>query len=290
MVVHAHSLKDYIRDNFVPKPKEPPVRVTEEVILPCDEEVCPFCDAPLVYWYLSTKRTLVTIPYDVELQVVHKKCVNEECPACQQGRSFYNPTLDSCALPNHHLALDVTLLIGDLILQQHYTEKGVVKYLREEHGIFVTQPTVNKYKNICLALGQSILAGNPDTIRQALDQAPARVYSIDGVASNKSQTLFILREVISGVTLGSALLDAHDAETIHAFMEQVFQAFGRPDFLVGDGQTGLIGAAREYYPDIPYQYCHRHFLCNLGKALMGGNYEELKKSSTPRGSSKASAS
>jgi len=290
MAVHVHTLKDYVRDDFVPKPKEPPARVVEEVILPCDEEVCPFCGAPLVYWYLSTKRTLITIPYDVKLQVVHKKCVNEECPACQQERAFYNPTLDQYALPNHHLALDVTLLIGDLIFQDHYTEKDVVKYLREEHGICVTQPTVNNYKNICLALGQAMLADDGGKIRQALDQAPARVYSIDGVASNKSKTLFIIREVFSGVTLGAALLDAHDAKTIHAFMEQVFEAFGRPEFLVGDGQTGLIGAAREYYPDISYQYCHRHFLCNLGKALMAGEYGELKKTSAARNSSGVSAS
>ena len=61
---------------------------------------------------------------------------------------------------------------------------------------------------------------------------------------------------------------AHDADTIHDFMEAVFQKFGVPDYMVGDGERGLIGAVREYYSDIPYQYCHRHFLDNMGKSLM----------------------
>ena len=219
----------------------------------------------------------MTLKCNVALQVVHKRCANDQCPACQQGRAFYNRALDIYALPNHHLAMDVTLLIGHLIFQEHYTEKGVVKYLREEHGIRVTQPCVNAYKNICLALGQALLAGNPGKIRDALDRAPARVYAIDGLASNKSQTLFILRELLTGATLGVALLTSHDTETIHAFMEQAFQAFGAPDFLVGDAESGVIGAARQHYPGIPFQYCHRHFLCNLGKALMEGDYEALKK-------------
>lgn len=65
-----------------------------------------------------------------------------------------------------------------------------------------------------------------------------------------------------------ALLDKHDTDTIHNFMEAVFQKFGTPDYMVGDGETRLIGAMRKYYSDILYQYCQRHFLDNLGKVLM----------------------
>ena len=52
------------------------------------------------------------------------------------------------------------------------------------------------------------------------------------------------------------------------FLEEIFQKFGRPDFLIGDGERGLIGAVRKFYLDIPFQYCQQHFLKNMGKALM----------------------
>lgn len=289
-MTHVITLQDFIQDDFVPKPKEPPARPVEDVTLDYDEENCPLCNEPLEYWYLSTERTLIATKGDVNLQVVHKCCVNEECPACQQGRNFYNPVLDAYALPHRHLALDVTLLIGYLIFHDHKTEDGVVTYLWEQHGIRVTQPCVHSYKNLCLALGQALLVASSDKVQVALAKTPARVYTVDGVASNKSETLFIVRELTSGLTLGVALLDAHDADTIHAFLEQVFEAFGIPDFLVGDGQSGLISAARTYYPNIDYEYCHRHFLTNLGKALMCGDYESLKKNSAARKSSRRSAS
>lgn len=106
---------------------------------------------------------------------------------------------------------------------------------------------------------------------------PVRVYSIDCLSSNKSKTLFVIRELISGTVLRSELLDKHDVDIIHDFMEAMFQKFGEHDYMVGDGERELIGATRKYYSHIPFQYCHRHFLDNIGKALMEDLYKSFKK-------------
>ncbi len=271
------SLRHFIKDEFVPEPKQIPTRIKKEVTLDLEESVCPLCGEPLDYYYLSNERPLITIKYDIALRVVHKKCVNEECIACSSKRDFYNPSLDLYMLPKKKYAMDVVLLIGHLIQQEHYTEEEVVTYLLEEHGITISQPSVNNYKRIALALGEALIRGNEEKIKKGLDELPVRVYSIDGLSSNRSRTLFVIRDVISGTILGSALLDRHDAETIHEFMEAVFQRFGPPDYMVGDGERGLLAAVREYYSDIPYQYCQRHFLNNMGKALMEDLHKALKK-------------
>jgi len=273
----ATSLIDFIKDEFVPEPKKIPERIIKELTLNLEDTFCPFCGHPLEYHYLSNARPLITIKYDISLRVVHKRCVNEECIACASNRNFYNPSLDLYVLPKKTYAMDVILLIGHLIQQEHYTEEEVVKYLLEEHGITISQPSVNNYKRIALALGEALIMGNEEKIKSGLDGLPVRVYSIDGLSSNKSKTLFVIRDLISGTVLGSALLDKHDADTIHDFMEAVFQKFGAPDYMVGDGERGLIGAARKYYSHIPFQYCHRHFLDNMGKALMEDLYKSLKK-------------
>lgn len=274
----AINLIDFIKDEFIPEPKEIPERITKEVTLDLEYKFCPFCGQPLEYHYLSNARPLITLKYDLSLRVIHKRCVNEECIAFASKRNFYNPSLDLYMLPKKTYAMDVILLIGHLIQQEHYTEEEVRVYLLEEHGITISQPSVNNYKRIALALGEALLMGNEEKIKKGLDGLPVRVYSIDGLSSNRSRTLFVIRDLISGTVLGSALLDKHDADTIHNFMEAVFQKFGVPDYMVGDGERGLIGAIREFYPDIPYQYCQRHFLDNLGKALMEELYKALKKS------------
>jgi len=271
------NLIDFIKDEFVPEPKQIPERIKKELTLDLDDKFCPFCGQDLEYYFTNKPRLLITIKHDITLWVVHRHCVNEGCVAAASNRRFYNPSLDTCMLPKKMYAMDIVLLIGYLIQQEHKTEEEVVKYLLEEHGIKITQPCVNKYKRVALALGETLIAGNAERIKGGLDKLPFRVYSIDGLSSNRSRTLFVLRDLISGTVLGSVVLDKHDAEAIHEFMEVVFQNFGVPDYMVGDGERGLIGAMRKYYPDIPYQYCHRHFLNNLGEDLLEDLYKALKK-------------
>jgi len=273
----AFSLIDFIKDEFVPEPKTIPERIKKDIKLDLEDMFCWFCGHPLKYHYLSKTRPLITLKYDILLRVVHKKCVNEECVAFASKRRFYNSSLDLYMLPKKMYALDVILLIGHLIQQENKTEEEVVKYLLEEHGIIISQPSVNNYKRIAMALGEALIMGNAEKIKRGLDDLSFRVYSIDGLSSNKSRTLFVIRDLISGTILGSALLDKHDTETIHNFMETIFQKFGTPDYMVGDGERGLIGAVRKYYSHIPYQYCQRHFLDNLGKVLMEELYKALKK-------------
>lgn len=271
------NLIDFIKDEFVPEPKPVPERIKKELTLDLEVNFCPFCGRPLEYYYTNKPRLLITISYDITLRVVHKRCVNEECVAAASNRGFYNPSLDLYMLPKKMYAMDVVLLIGHLIQQKNKTEQEVVNYLLEEHGIGISQPCVNKYKQVALALGEALIVGNAKRIKDGLDKLPFRVYSVDGLSSNRSRTLFVIRDLISGTVLGSALLDKHDAEAIRDFLEAVFLQFGVPDYMVGDGERGLMAAMRKYYPDIPYQYCHRHFLNNMGKDLMEDLYKALKK-------------
>jgi len=153
----------------------------------------------------------------------------------------------------------------------------VANYLLEVHEITISQPCVNKYKRVALALGETLIVGYAERIKDGLNKLPFRVYSIDCLSSNNSRTLFVIRDLISGTILGSTLLDMHNAEAIHDIMDAVFQKFGVPDYIMGDGERGLIAAVRKYYSDILYQYCHCHFLNNMEKDLMEDLYKALKK-------------
>ena len=104
----------------------------------------------------------MTIKYDISLKVIYKRCVNEECVATALNRRFYNPSLNLYRLSKKMYAIDIILLIGNLIQQENKTEEEVVKYLFEEHGITISQPSVNNYKRIALALGEALILGNAE--------------------------------------------------------------------------------------------------------------------------------
>jgi hypothetical protein len=271
------SLIDYVQDNFVPQKKVIPERITKELLLECEQTHCTFCDSPLYSHYTSNSRLLVTVRFNLWLRVEYVQCLNPDCFMHQNKISIHNPELERFMLYDHRYALDITFLIGHLIYKENYTEQKVVTYLLENHGIAITQPDVNHYKRIALAISEATLICNAEKVRKGLDALPFRVYSIDGTNSNFSKTLFIVRDLISGMVLGVAMLTEHDKDTIHQFLEAIFGKFGRPDYLVGDGERGLIAAARLYYMDIPFQYCQQHFLKNLGKALMEETAKSLNK-------------
>ena len=94
----AISLIDFIKDEFVPEPKQIPERINKEVTLDLEDNFCPFCGHPLEYHYLSNARPLITIKYDISLRVVHKRCANETCVACASKKNFYNASLDMYVL------------------------------------------------------------------------------------------------------------------------------------------------------------------------------------------------
>jgi len=271
------SLLDFIQDDYLPKEKVIPERITKDLLLECEQEFCAYCDAPLVKYYTTQPRLLVTLRFDIWLTVKNKHCINPECPMCQRKTAVHNPELERFVLYDHRYAYDVILLLGYLIYKKYYTEQGVIAYLLETHGIVITQPDVNHYKRIALAISEATLICNVDKVRKGLETLPFRVYSLDGTNSNFSKTLFIVRDLISGMVLGVAMLTEHDKDTIHQFLETIFTRFGRPDYLIGDGERGLIAAARQFYLDIPFQYCHQHFLKNLGKALMEEADKNLNK-------------
>ena len=270
------SLFSYIKDDYIPPPVIIPTWEVKEVLLEYEETCCSLCGTPLRVYYTTKPRFLVTILYDMWIRVKNKRCPNPDCIMCQNHIPIHNTDLEQIVFYDHRYAYDVILLIGYLIAK-NYTEKEVAKFLLEKHGIDMCQPDVNHYKRIALAISQATLLSNADTVRERLATLPCRVYSLDGTNSNFSETLFIVRELITGLVLGVAILTEDDKDTIHAFLEGIFTCFGRPDFLVGDGERGVIAAAWGFYADIPFAYCQQHFLRNLGKSLMEDVEKDLNK-------------
>ncbi|MEX2706136.1 MAG: transposase, partial [Candidatus Freyrarchaeum guaymaensis] len=51
--------------------------------------------------------------------------------------------------------------------------------------------------------------------------------------------------------------------------------FGTPLRVVSDDDKALLKAIREVFPRVPLQYCHSHFLRNLGEDLMGEHHRRV---------------
>ncbi|MHA1253263.1 MAG: hypothetical protein ACTSRP_25005, partial [Candidatus Helarchaeota archaeon] len=84
---NSTNLIDYIKDEFVPEPKEILERIKKELTLDLEENICPFYRYLPEYYYTNKPRLLITIKYDIKLRIEHKWCVNEKCVAAAINRS-----------------------------------------------------------------------------------------------------------------------------------------------------------------------------------------------------------
>src|SRR5207245_5712637 len=72
-------------------------------------------------------------------------------------------------------------------------------------------------------------------------------------------------------------LPSEKAEGIVPFLRQLKECFGPPLALVHDMSKGILAAIREVFPGIPDFICHFHFLRDLGKDLLGADYDMVRK-------------
>lgn len=79
------------------------------------------------------------------------------------------------------------------------------------------------------------------------------------------------------IVLGNIKLPSEKAAGIVPFLRQLQECFGPPLALVHDMSKGILAAAAEVFPGIPDFICHFHSLRDLGKDLLGAEYDTLRK-------------
>ena len=113
-------------------------------------------------------------------------------------------------------------------------------------------------------------------VRDLLEKQPGRVYHIDGTMEDGSKVVFTCREELTGIVLGSTLLNRESKEEVAAFLREMGRRYGPPDLVVRDMSEALAQAVSEVWPWVPQQICQVHFVRALGKKLFEKAYEGLR--------------
>nr|MDO8117017.1 hypothetical protein [Candidatus Sigynarchaeota archaeon] len=106
--------------------------------------------------------------------------------------------------------------------------------------------------------------------------------SMDGQKPEKDgSSLWLFVDVISNRVLRVAVLETADHETLHGILDSILNDFGvKMIGMISDKQGSIVTMHDLYYPDLPHQYCHFHFLQNLWSHLEaqdGHMHKELAK-------------
>ncbi len=226
------------------------------------EEDCPDCGRKLPV-YQNDKRRVQGLDFQFWLNRRDKRC-RKSCPG---PRPLFRAPRDlRVNLPGRIYGLDVTVHIGERHLGDGVSQGRITRELNAR-GLPIDQRTTGRIFRDFVAL-TSLVGGDDDALRAKLRAQGGIVLMCDGVQfEDRSPVLYLAWDALSGEPLFGERKLYRGAEDLIPLLEGVRDMNVPVLGIVTDKEKGLVPAVEHVFPEVPYQFCHTHFLKNCAKPL-----------------------
>ena len=178
--------------------------------------------------------------------------------------------------PSCNYGYDVLVHIGRTLFVEAQPVRQIITQLAQRH-VHLSASTVAELGRrfiVLLALAHRRCAGR---LQQAMSLQGGYILHLDATYEDKSPMLMTGIDAVMEIVLGNIKLPSEKADGIVPFLRQLKECFGPPLASVHDMSKGILAAIEEVFPGIPDFICHFHFLRDLGKDLLGADYDTLRK-------------
>jgi hypothetical protein len=99
---------------------------------------------------------------------------------------------------------------------------------------------------------------------------------LDGTCEGESPHLISVLDGITEVVLDNVKMPSESSQDLIPFLQRIQSRFGEPIAVVSDMGKALIRAVQSVFPTRPHFLCHYHFLRDVGKDLLGADYQSIR--------------
>jgi hypothetical protein len=196
------------------------------------------------------------------------------CDGCR--RIYGSQELARLVPAGCNFGYDILVYIGRALFLRHRRSQEISDELAA-HNIRISPSEVEYLaRKFIVYLAMAHRQAAP-VIKQAMHAKGGYILHLDATCDGKEPFLMSSLDSISQIVLGNVKLPSEKAETIIPFLEQIKRLFGEPIASVHDMGAGILKAVRSVFPDRPDFICHYHFLRDIGKDLLGQNYDTIRK-------------
>jgi hypothetical protein len=226
------------------------------------EDTCPDCGQTLPV-YQDDKRRVQGLEYQFWLHRRDKRC-GKSCPG---PRPLFRAPRDlRVNLPGRIYGFDVTLYIGEHHLGDGLSQERITRDLNSQ-GLPLHQRTTGRILRDFVAL-TSLVGGDDMALCNRLRAQGGIVLMCDGVQfEDRSPVLYLVWDALSGEPLFGERKLYRGEEDLIPLLEGVREMNVPVLGVVTDKEKGLVPAVQHVFPDVPYQFCHTHFLKNCARPL-----------------------
>ena len=232
---------------------------------------CSDCQAPLQVAKTQTK-TVQTLP--VGSFIAHETLLT--CPACQDPAIYRAEELSQWVPAGCTFGYDVLVFVGNALFRRHRQAREIVEELAG-HNVHLSPSEVEhlgKKFVVYLALAHRQCAPR---LRKAMGQQGGYILHLDGTCDGGGPLLMSSLDSISEIVLGNVKVPSEKTEQIIPFLQELKSRYGKPVAVVHDMGRGILAAVQEVFAGVPDFICHFHFLRDLGKDLLGSDYDQLRQ-------------
>jgi len=212
----------------------------------------------------------IKVTKEIQLRCPYEKCPGRIWDHIKQKclpPVFKSVQLRQIVLPKKHYGLDVIMEIGKRAFGDYRSGVEITKDLHTEFELDIAERTVYRLKDLFEDLCAGVIEDHHTEIAQKLQEQPIFVLTLDATQLGGEYSLYRARDFLSGLCLGTILVDEGRTENLRQWRQELFERFGLPDAIVSDGEAALhLDPAQE--PDIPHQDCWQHVEDNIWKVLI----------------------
>ncbi|WP_096190889.1 transposase [Neobacillus soli] len=211
---------------------------------------CPTCQSKLDYCHTVSKKTISTLNGVKTIINMGYRCTN---PNCENGSTvFRSAQAEHLSVKHITYGMDVLALVGELRFKERKTRKEIMDILNRR-GVVVSERHVQKlYERYAVLLRASAEDTIKEILKKTVDTHKGIILSMDGMQLEKGkETLYIIREVLSGTILAAKNVVSSSTEELLEFIKPIID-YGFPILgFVSDGKIQYDLHLKQYSPIYP---------------------------------------
>lgn len=233
-----------------------------------DVERCTICGGDL-----NVQKTREKTAVTMEIGAFKAKETIMICP--HDDEVYVSEELRGLIPASCTFGFDVLVYVGKAIFMRNRNVKEIVTELCEKN-VTISEREIGYLGRkfiIYLALAHR---ESRERLNEAMKRRCGYILHIDGTCEGDSPTLFTGMDELTGVVLESIKIPSEHAGSLTPFLTEIREHSGTPLGLVHDMGKGILAAVASVFPGVADFICHFHFLRDIGKDLMGKDYQDIR--------------
>ncbi len=225
-------------------------------------KTCPICKAAIKKKYPDNGKIVHTLEGDINQVTYFYACTNTSC-------SFYDHPFNPrprFEFGGFYYGKDVLQQVAEYGLGEGFKPKYIHSLLKKTYKLKISESTIRRMLAVCTVVKSHAIDKRTFEIIQKQGFILLGLDGEDPQAEGPALWAFV--DLISNRVLLTVYLESAPATVLRGYINQIKEKYNVPiKGAVSDKQSNIVTCFRDFFPDIPHQYCTFHFTQNLWSHL-----------------------